>query len=45
MESNFGSFDPTSDFNLIVLLTICYPGLGSAGRLENQKNLSAWTPI
>ena len=38
MESNFGCFDPTSGFNLIVLLTMCYPRLGSVGRLglENQ---------
>ena len=36
MESNFGGFDPTSGFNLIVLLTICYPRLVSVGRLENQ---------
>ena len=42
MESVFGGFDeksgfdPTSGFNLIVLLPICYPRLGSVGRLENQ---------
>ena len=42
MESNFGGFDPTSGFdrasgfNLIVLLPICDPKLGSVGRLENQ---------
>ena len=39
MESNFGGFDSTSGFNLIVLLTISYPSLGSVGRLENQKKL------
>ena len=44
MESNFGGFDPTSGFNLIDLLTICYPKLGSVGILENQKNLSARVP-
>ena len=35
MESNFGGFDPSGS-NLIVLLPICYPRLGSVGRLENQ---------
>ena len=34
MESYFGGFDPISGFNLIVLLTICYPRLVSVGRLE-----------
>ena len=36
MESNFGGFEPTSGFNLIVLLPICYTRLESVGRLENQ---------
>ena len=36
MESNFAGFDPTSGFNLIVLLTRCYPRLVSVGRLEKQ---------
>ena len=36
MESNCGGFDSTSGYNLIVLLTICYPRLVSVGRLENQ---------
>ena len=34
MQSNFGGFDPTSGFNLIVLLTNCYPRL--VGKLEDQ---------
>ena len=36
MESNFGGFDPTSGFNLVVLLRICYPRLGSVDRFENE---------
>ena len=44
MESNFGGFDPTSGFNLIILLRIYYPRLGSVDRLENQKNLSKRAP-
>ena len=36
MNSNFGRFDPTSGLILIVLLTICYPRLGSVDRLKNQ---------
>ena len=36
MDSNFGGLDPTSGFNLIVLLPICYPKLWSVGRLKNQ---------
>ena len=39
MESNFAPFDPTSGFNLIVLLTICYPRLGSVGRLKKPIKL------
>ena len=33
MESNVGGLDPTSGFNLLFLLTICYPRLVSVGRL------------
>ena len=36
MKSSFGGFDPTSGIHLTILLTICYPRLGSVGRLENR---------
>ena len=45
MESNFGSFDPKSDLNLILLLNIRYPRLVSVGRFENRYNLSAGLQI
>ena len=37
----FGGSDPTSGFNFIVLLTICYSKIVIVGILANQKIISA----